>query len=168
MHSMMINEDEDYNKFDYDALNDAKYLEAFISEAMRYVPPVGSVDRVASQDYYIEKLDIMLPKGFVVDLAYDAIMKDPEYWPEPDLFKPERFLAENKCFITPGSFCPFGLGPRQCLGLKFALIEAKLGPARLVLNYRFEPAPETSFPPELAGHISLTWIKNPRVRFIRR
>lgn len=74
---------------DYDRLNFAQYLDALMCELLRYVAPVGTIDRVASPDYRTKKLKITISKGMVIYLAYDAIMKDSVHWLEPDLFKPE-------------------------------------------------------------------------------
>lgn len=155
-------------RFDHDPLISCEYLDAVISESLRFVPPVIAMDRKANRDCYIPKIDFTVPEGMIVDLDYGSIMKDPDYWPNPDTFKPERFLPENRHKIVPGSYCPFGLGPRHCLGMRFALNESKVGLAKLMMNFTFAPTPYKRFPPEIDGHVAMSWIKDPRIRVLTR
>lgn len=155
-------------QFQYDSLTSAPYLDAVISETLRYMPIITEIDRLANRDCYIRKLGITVPKGLKIALNYGTIMTDPEYWPQPDKFDPDRFSPQNKHKIVPGSYCPFGLGPRHCIGMRFALTETKLAVARLLMNYKIEPAPGTTFPPEFAGHTAMKWIKNPIIKIVTR
>lgn len=136
------------DQFDYESLTSCLYLDCVISETLRLMSPALSMDREASEDYFIEEYGIHVAKGTVVNLAYYAIHRDPDYWPEPDKFKPERFLPESKMNIKPGSYCPFGIGPRSCVGFRFALTESKIAIAKLVTEFRFKRAPNTKYPPE--------------------
>lgn len=136
--------------FDYDQLTSCEYLDCCLSETLRLRSPALAFDRVAKEDYLIEDYNILVPKGTVVNLAFHGIHYDPDYWPEPASFKPERFLRKNKDKIVPGSYCPFGIGPRACIGFRFALTEAKLAVAKLLSEFSFEPAPGTKYPPEPA------------------
>lgn len=131
----------------YEQLTSNIYLDCVVSESLRLMPPALFMDRVAEEDYYIEEFNFTVPKGMTVNLAYHAIHRDPEYWPEPDKFNPDRFLPENKSKIIPGSYSPFGIGPRSCVGFRFALTEGKLGLARLLTDFHFEQAPGTTWPP---------------------
>lgn len=134
--------------FKYDDLIACEYLDCVISESLRLMCPVVAMDRVASEDYHIKDYDVHVPKGTIIYLAYYAIHNDPDYWPEPSKFDPERFNSENKHKITPGSYAPFGIGSRACIGFRFGLAEAKVGIAKLLCNFRFEPAPGTKYPAE--------------------
>ncbi|KAK7072391.1 Cytochrome P450 3A4 [Halocaridina rubra] len=67
---------------------------------------------------------------------------DERYWPDPYEFKPERFMSENKDNIKSGTYLPFGVGPRNCIGQRFALMEAKLVIAKVMLNFEVSLAPE--------------------------
>lgn len=55
-----------------------------------------------------------------------SISNDPKYFPNPDVFDPERFSDENKHKITPGTYLPFGIGPRNCIGEQHLLIQSIL------------------------------------------
>lgn len=162
-----LQDDETYN-FQYDSLTSCHYLDSVISETLRLLPPVGQIDRVCSENYYIEKYKVHIEKGTKLSLAYYAIMNDPDYWPDPDRFDPERFMPGRRENIVPGSYCPFGLGPRHCLGMKFSLTETKLALAKMIVNFTFEPAPGTKFPPEPKFNFGLNEIMTPIVRISSR
>lgn len=138
----------DGNQFDYEQLKTHPYLDCVMSESLRLMPPAPRMDREAAENYVIEEYGIQIPRGTIVYLDYYAIHRNPEYWPEPDKFDPERFSVENKPKIVSGSYCPFGVGPRFCIGYRFGLTEAKLAVAKLVSEFEFDPAPGTVYPPE--------------------
>lgn len=147
--------------FDYDSLTSCTYLDSVISETLRLMPPVMFLDRVATRDYQVDKYNVTIPKDGKLILNYYAIMHDPDNWEEPMKFDPNRFMPENRDKIKPGAYCPFGLGPRHCLGMRFSLTEAKLGLAAVMMKFRFEPAPDTRFPPPAKWGIGLGNIKTP-------
>ena len=60
-----------------------------------------------------------------------------EYYVNPQIWDPERFMPENRDKLVPYTYMPFGIGPRNCVGMKFALMEAKTTVALLVNKYRF-------------------------------
>lgn len=63
-----------------------------------------------------EERSIVLEKGSSITIPIVAIHYDPKYFPEPDKFDPDRFSEENKAAIVSGSYMPFGVGPRNCIG----------------------------------------------------
>uniref|UniRef100_A0A6G1S3M1 Cytochrome P450 3A24 n=1 Tax=Aceria tosichella TaxID=561515 RepID=A0A6G1S3M1_9ACAR len=154
--------------FDYDSLTSCQYLDAVVSETLRAMCPLFLNDRVASDNYYLESHDLSLPKGTKILLPLYAMMNDPDYWPDPDVFDPERFMPEQQHKIVPNSYCPFGIGPRHCLGMRFSLTESKLALAKLLMEFKFEPAPGASYPPEMKLNFALGSIKRPEVIVIRR
>lgn len=154
--------------FDYESLTSCQYLDAVISETLRTLSPVLSMDRVASEDYIIEKYNLALPKGSSVLLDYYGIHSNPEYWPEPHKFDPERFMGENKDKIVPGTYTPFGIGPRHCIGMRFSLTETKLALAKILMSYKIEPAPDTKYPPEPSVSFSLLNLKKPLTTIVPR
>lgn len=155
-------------KFEYEALTACKYLDAVISEALRTATPLVQVDRWCAKDYLIEKYNLRVPKGAKLQLDLYGVMNNAEYWPEPDRFDPDRFMPGRRERIVPGSYCPFGLGPRHCLGMRFSLTETKLALAKLLVHFRFEPAPDTAYPPTSRGSIGLANMNKPLVRALRR
>ena len=97
---------------------------------------------------------IKIPKGASVMIPAYSIHRDPALYPDPEKFDPERFAKEKS--RNPYSFLPFGHGPHNCIGLRFAMIEIKLVLARILKKYRFEVASDTKHPPEIIVKSSLT------------
>jgi len=78
-----------------------------------------------------------------------SIHHDPKYYPNPEKFDPERFSDENKDSINPFAYFPFGLGPRNCIGSRFALMECKAIMFYLLSAFRIEMSPKTQHPIKL-------------------
>lgn len=90
-----------------------------------------------------------MPKGTYVVIPSYAFHRDPALFPEPDKFDPDRFSAERRHQIQPYSFLPFGEGPRICIGIKFGMLQTKLGLAMLLRKFRFETCAKTKIPLEI-------------------
>ncbi|AWP05281.1 putative cytochrome P450 3A30-like isoform 2 [Scophthalmus maximus] len=132
----------------YEALMQMEYLDAVVNESLRLYPPIARIDRVAKETIKIK--DITILKDMVVLVPVYALHHDPELWPEPEEFKPERFSKENKQSITPYTYLPFGVGPRNCLGMRFALVILKLGLVEVLQNYSFSICEETEIPLQMS------------------
>ncbi|XP_075534960.1 cytochrome P450 3A24-like [Dermacentor variabilis] len=116
-------------------VSEMRYLDMVLKESMRFYPGVvGFVSRQPERDY--EFNGIRIPRGLSIMVAVSCIHQDPELWPEPDKFDPERFNPENKPNIHPISFQPFGKGPRACLGRNFALLEMKLILCKVLARFK--------------------------------
>ncbi|CAI5791845.1 cytochrome P450 3A9-like [Podarcis lilfordi] len=142
----------------YDAVMQMEYLDMATSEILRMYPVGGRIERVCKKD--VELNGITIPKGMTVMIPPSILHYDPEYWPEPKEFRPERFSKENKESINPYIYLPFGAGPRNCLGMRFALLTVKAAIASLMQNFTFKPCKETKIPMELVS-IGLTKPKYP-------
>jgi cytochrome P450 len=79
-----------------------------------------------------------IKRGTMVMIAPWAVHRHQALWPNPDVFDPDRFLPEREHEIVPGSYIPFGAGPRVCVGAAFATTEATLILARILRTYRIE------------------------------
>lgn len=97
---------------------------AVTEEAMRLWPPVWAFMRQASKTIQVNGLE--LKKRDIVFLMPFFAQRSADFWQDPMNFYPERFLPPLKEKIQPGSYFPFGLGPRMCIGKIFAQVEAKL------------------------------------------
>jgi cytochrome P450 len=93
------------------ALEAMPYLTAVIQEGLRLYPPAPFLIRQSRFN-----------RADLVFVSVWAMHRNPEDWEQPDEFKPERWL-ENP---SPSSFVPFGLGPRVCIGKRFAWVEARV------------------------------------------
>ena len=90
-----------------------------------------------------------------------------EFFPEPEVFRPERFLKENANSIIPFTFRPFGAGPRVCIAQRFAMNEMKICMARLLSKFRLESTPETKLELE-KGSFFLINFKDIKIKFVPR
>jgi len=97
------------------------YLKMVLKETMRLHPAAPNLARSCAEDVQIG--DVLVPKGSTVVVNIYNLHRNPEYWPEPLKFDPERF-AEGKTLKHPFSYVPFSAGPRNCIGQRFAILEA--------------------------------------------
>jgi len=106
-------------------LKDLVYLDMFIKEVLRYGSP-GSVvpTRITAKDVYLD--NYFIPKGTPIGVAIHAIHHNPEFWPNPEVFDPERFSPDRIDHQHPFAFLPFSLGKRVCIGNNFSLLEQKV------------------------------------------
>ncbi|CAG2176701.1 unnamed protein product, partial [Oppiella nova] len=120
----------------YDTLGSLKYMDAVVAETLRLFPATVSTEREANRDYTLRGTGITIKKDHIVHIPTYALHRDPEHFPQPDEFKPERFLADK---ITHHSYAylPFGAGPRNCIGMRLAQTEIKLALINLVDQYKF-------------------------------
>jgi len=79
---------------------------------------VARVDRSCTQPYTIPNTDIALEEGSSVCIPIIGLHHDPQYYPQPEVFDPNRFLPAEKLTRSPYVFLPFGTGPRNCIGNK--------------------------------------------------
>ncbi|XP_054158288.1 cytochrome P450 3A6-like [Oppia nitens] len=134
---------------DYDVLLSMKYLDAVFKESQRLYPGVSFVEREANQDYTLNNHTtghqqrssggITIRKGQVVHIPVYCIHRDEANYPQADQFLPDRFLPGNQLgqHHHPYTYLPFGAGPRICIGMRLAVIEAKLALVNAVYKYRF-------------------------------
>ncbi|XP_047693760.1 cytochrome P450 3A12-like isoform X1 [Prionailurus viverrinus] len=131
----------------YDALVQMEYLDMVLNEALRLYPIAGRLERVCKRD--VEISGVFIPKGTVVMVPTFILHRDLDLWPEPEEFCPERFSKKNKDSINPYIYLPFGTGPRNCIGMRFAIMNMKLALVRVLQNFSFKPCKETQIPLKL-------------------
>ncbi|KAI5632203.1 cytochrome p450 domain-containing protein [Phthorimaea operculella] len=126
-------------KIDYDCTTKMPYLEACIEEAMRLYPALGVITREVIETY-------KLPSGLILEpetrihLPVYHLHHNPEYFPDPEEYRPERFLPENKAHIIPYTYMPFGEGQRICIGMRVAKMIMIPGLMTVLRKYRVELA----------------------------
>lgn len=107
-----------------ESLMKAEYCQMVLSEAMRIYPPAWILDRVALEDDEIK--NIKIAKGDLVGLYVYGTHHDPDLWPKPEEFKPERFTKDAFKKNHTYAYYPFGGGPRLCIGNHFAMMEMQM------------------------------------------
>lgn len=108
-------------KLTYEVVQSMKYMDQVISETLRYWPPAPALDRVCVKDYNYDdgECKFEIEKGTTLMVPVYGLHFDDKYWENPKKFNPDRFSEENKDLIVPGSYAPFGLGPRNCIVILF-------------------------------------------------
>lgn len=111
-------------------------MEYVLKESQRLLPSVPFYSRTTTEDSYLG--DFFLPKGSAVTISTLALHKNPEVWPAPLDFDPDRFLPENIKGRHPFAFLPFSAGPRNCIGQRLALLEEKLVLAHVLRHFKIQ------------------------------
>ncbi|XP_058447374.1 probable cytochrome P450 9f2 [Malaya genurostris] len=140
----------------YEDLQKMEYLDMVVSEALRKWPPGIISDRFCIKDYVYDDnagTRFVIEKDSTVWIPTIALHWDPKYYPNPDLFDPERFNETNRLQIVAGAYLPFGVGPRNCIGSRLALMEVKLGFYYLLKSFRLEPTEKTQIPLQLSNNL---------------
>ncbi|XP_054707900.1 cytochrome P450 4V2-like [Uloborus diversus] len=140
--------DDPHRVVTFDDICNMKYTECVIKETLRLFPPLPIVAREALKDIQIGPYTI--PKSSYIAMNMFMLHRDPKIFPEPEKYKPERFLTENSLDRHPYAFLPFSAGPRNCIGQKFAMMSIKVQLSHLLRNFRI-----TSLDPR--DEVNLNW-----------
>ncbi|XP_054632526.1 thromboxane-A synthase isoform X1 [Dunckerocampus dactyliophorus] len=138
---------------DYTNVQELKYLDMVVCEALRLYPPAFRFARDIEQDCMVN--GVLLPKGTSLEIPAGFLHSDPEHWPEPEKFIPERFTPEAKASRHPFVYLPFGAGPRNCVGMRLAQLEIKMALVRLFHRFTLLVCSETKVPLELKSSSTL-------------
>ncbi|XP_035781524.1 cytochrome P450 6a2-like [Anopheles albimanus] len=130
----------------YDSFKNMLYLDQCIYETLRKYPPVAILERIVTKPYRMPDTGIVLPVGMKIMIPAYAIHHDPALYPEPASYRPERFTPEQMAKRDSCAFLPFGDGPRVCVGLRFGMMQARIGLALLLRHFRVVPCHETEVP----------------------
>ncbi|XP_055454573.1 cytochrome P450 3A21-like isoform X2 [Psammomys obesus] len=135
----------------YEALGRMEYLDMVVNETLRLYPPTFRISRLSKKDAQINGVFIL--KNTSVTVPVFTLHHDPEHWTEPGNFLPERLSKENKDRINPYVYMPFGIGPRNCIGMRFALLNMKLAAVKILQNFGIHTCEETEVPLKLNNNI---------------
>ncbi|KAK4873037.1 hypothetical protein RN001_015066 [Aquatica leii] len=139
-------------KLTYDVVSQLPYLDQCVSETLRKYPISPTHMRECSKTYKIPDSDVVIEQGTYIFISALAIQRDPEYYPDPDKFDPERFSDENKEKRPKTAYMPFGLGPRICIAYTFGVMQVKITLAKILSRYKFKMNPKTKYPIEINPH----------------
>nr|XP_033321090.1 cytochrome P450 9e2-like [Megalopta genalis] len=132
----------------YEVIRDMVYMDAFLDETMRMYPIATFLDRVCVKEFELPPAEpgakpVKVKPGDLLWFMPAGIHHDPKYYPDHDVFRPERFLNGE---VSPHTNIPFGIGPRVCLGQRFAMMEAKVLFYFLLQRCVLEPCEKTTVP----------------------
>ncbi|XP_072756853.1 cytochrome P450 6A1-like [Anoplolepis gracilipes] len=142
--------DEEYTKHGsnlvYENVKNMNYLDKVFKETLRKYPPVGFLMRQSTTSYTFDGTKLNIPEGQKVWIPVLAIHRDPDIYPKPDVFDPERFSDETLKTRHAMHYLPFGDGPRNCIGARFAIFQTKIGLIKILRNYKVETCEKTLIP----------------------
>ncbi|KAK5640030.1 hypothetical protein RI129_010841 [Pyrocoelia pectoralis] len=103
-------------KITYEAIQEMEYLNKCLYETLRKYPLVPTNTRLCTKSYKIPNSDVVINEGTYVFLPTYALHRDPEYFPDPEKYDPDRFSMRSAKIRQHSAFLPFGDGPRKCIG----------------------------------------------------
>ncbi|CAH1112908.1 unnamed protein product [Psylliodes chrysocephalus] len=140
------------NQITYDGIMEMEYLDLVFKESLRKTSTASAISRECNKEYSIPGTDVVIEQGTEILIPIHGLHNDPEHFPEPDKFDPERFNEENRKKIPPFAYLPFGEGPRNCIGLRFGKIQSKVGIVAIISRYKVTLNAKTQQPIKYASN----------------
>lgn len=166
-------------KVSFEQINDMEYLDQVVNETLRHTPVAAFLARKCTEETELVNYEgkrLKVEKGTSVHVPMYSIHRDPEFYPEPERFDPDRFSEENggvKKFKDAGMWLSFGDGPRQCLGMKFGVLQVKSALVELVRRFEVRVAEkmpaEVKFDPQyfLLMPLGGIWVELQEVKKVK-
>ncbi|KAK7466673.1 hypothetical protein BaRGS_00037240 [Batillaria attramentaria] len=147
----------------YDTAMELTYLDMCLNETMRLYPSLFVLDRQIAED--MEFGGYHIKKGWRIAIPAFTIHRDPAIWPDPLKFDPERFTPEARATRHPYAFMPFGLGPRNCIGMRLGQLEIRMAIATILQHFTPVLCDKSVYPPKLQkltmGPVDGLWVTDP-------
>ncbi|XP_971423.2 cytochrome P450 4C1 isoform X1 [Tribolium castaneum] len=121
----------------YSDLKQLNLMERCIKESLRIFPSVPFISRLLTEDLTTAS-GYVIPRGSMAHIHIYDLHNNPEIYPDPKKFDPDRFLPENCQKRHPFAYLPFSAGPRNCIGQKFAMLELKVVLSGILGNFVLE------------------------------
>jgi cytochrome P450 len=122
------------------------YMRQVLDESLRLFPPAWIIGRRALADD--EMGGYHIPAGTVIAICIYTLHRHPAFWEQPERFDPERFTPERISRRERYAYIPFSIGPRQCIGNGFALLEASLILACIAQRFELRLIPGIEVKPQ--------------------
>ncbi|XP_032680814.1 cytochrome P450 9e2-like [Odontomachus brunneus] len=141
----------------YEAINSMKYLNAVLNETLRLYPLAAFLDRVCVKEFELppatpDGKPTTVKVGDCIWFSSYSVHHDSNYYSEPKKFNPDRFLDDN---LDNSVYFPFGIGPRLCIGNRFALLEMKIMLFYMLWRCDLEPDVKMKIPLVLSKKIPI-------------
>ncbi|XP_060529631.1 cytochrome P450 4C1-like isoform X2 [Cylas formicarius] len=150
----------------HEDIQELKFNEQVILETLRLFPALPFLGRYVRND--IDLGTKIIPKGSNVILPLYLIHRNEKFWPNPEKFDPDRFSSQNLANIVPGSYVPFSMGGRDCIGKTYSMIFMKMVVANVVKTFKIESNNQSVEDFKIASHIDLRPNGYIECRFIPR
>ncbi|CAO1329600.1 unnamed protein product [Diamesa tonsa] len=146
----------------YDNIQKMILLDQFICEILRMYPPAPALERTCVKDFTfnVDGKDVTIEKKTSCLVPVAGFHSDPQYFANPEKFDPDRFSDENIGSINMNAFMPFGMGPRACIGSRFALMKVKCIIYYMIQNFSFEVCEKTTIPLKYTKSFTTLEIEN--------
>ncbi|CAG0888448.1 unnamed protein product [Darwinula stevensoni] len=155
-----------YGGINHEMVNDCPYLDQVIQETLRLYPPAFRTERTCNKPCEIR--GVKFEKGVRIAFPIYAIHHNPEFYEDPEEFRPDRFAQSEKVLRHPMIYLPFGHGPRNCIGMRFALTEIKLALCHVLSQLKASRSPQTQVPVETAPSLGFFLPVNVKVKLEAR
>ncbi|XP_037949429.1 probable cytochrome P450 6u1 [Teleopsis dalmanni] len=134
------------NQINMKSISDMQYLNQIVCETLRKHSPYPFLLRKTTKDYEIPDSVFMFKEDNYLVVPISAIHHDPDIYPEPGRFDPDRFLPSEVQKRHPFTWIPFGFGPRECIAQEFAKIQILVGLITLLQDYKYSSSTEVFTP----------------------
>ncbi|KAF0734507.1 putative cytochrome P450 6a13 [Aphis craccivora] len=136
-------------EYNHSYLADLHYADMVLLETMRKYSGAIVLFREVTKTYPVPGQSLVIEKGQKIIIPTYSFRHDPKYYPDPDIFDPERFSPEEKAKRPNATELFFGDGPRFCIGKRLADLELKLGLSEIIYNFELLPCSKTENPIQL-------------------
>ncbi|GFY68670.1 cytochrome P450 3A29 [Trichonephila inaurata madagascariensis] len=128
----------------------------------------NKAERAATEDYVLGDTGVTVEKGMRVIIPIYTMHYDSDFFQDPETFNPERFMDGYEPKHPQYAYLPFGAGPRNCLGMRFALLEIKMCITNILRHYRIKPLPTTKVPLEYKKTVFFLTVTEMPLKFEKR
>ncbi|KAL1418761.1 hypothetical protein MTO96_025790 [Rhipicephalus appendiculatus] len=139
---------------------EVSYPEYFGTECNFMDQEFTESERSPYEDYVLGDTGVKVKKDEVIAIPVYSMHYDPQYFPDPLKFDPERFSDENLQSVQPYTYLPFGAGPRNCIGMRFALQVVKLSILHTIRNVQVVRTEKTKVPLEFQNGFTVLTAKD--------
>lgn len=146
----------------YESLKNMTYLDQVIYESLRIIPPIAIQLKKCVEEITLKGPDGItchLKPGNPIFIPTIGLQRDEKYWPDPEVFDPERFCPDNQIRNNKYTFLPFSEGPRMCAGMRLGLMLVKQATATLIMKFSIEHSTKTKVPLEMEPTAIMTAFK---------
>ncbi|KAH8401701.1 hypothetical protein KR009_007402, partial [Drosophila setifemur] len=137
-----------YNgELSYENVKELEYLDQVISETLRLYTVLPVLNRQCLEDFVVpENPKYVIKKGMPILIPAGPMHRDEKLYPNPDTFNPDNFSPERVKERDSIEWLPFGDGPRNCIGMRFGLMQSRIGLALLIKDFKFSVCEQTPIP----------------------